>query len=161
MINAAIDDVGFWRRVVTPQEVAAIYDKGSSGSDLTTASVGIVVPPSIVVQPQGQLVSAGASVTLTVAASGTPLNFQWQKNSANVVGQTGSNLTFSAVQSSDTGDYRVTITQSYRLYHALRDNGVTTQFIAYPLSGHSPSDPVHIRDVDRRWVEWLAKYIGS
>ena len=62
---------------------------------------------------------------------------------------------------SDTGDYRVTITQSYRLYHALRDNGVPTQFIAYPVSGHSPTDPVHTRDVDRRWVEWLAKYIGS
>jgi dipeptidyl aminopeptidase/acylaminoacyl peptidase len=62
---------------------------------------------------------------------------------------------------SDTGDYRVTITQSYRLYHALRDNGIATQFIAYPVSGHSPTDPVHTRDVDRRWVEWLTKYIGS
>jgi len=39
------------------------------------------------------------------------------------------------------------------------DNGVTTQFIAYPLSGHSPTDPVHIRDVDRRWVDWLTKYL--
>ncbi|HTM49027.1 MAG TPA: S9 family peptidase [Bryobacteraceae bacterium] len=56
---------------------------------------------------------------------------------------------------SNTGDYRVTITQSYRLYHALRDNGVDTQFIAYPLGGHSPTDPVHLRDVDRRWVDWL------
>jgi dipeptidyl aminopeptidase/acylaminoacyl peptidase len=62
---------------------------------------------------------------------------------------------------SNTGDYRVTITQSYRLYHSLRDNGVQTQFIAYPLSGHSPADPVHIRDVDRRWVEWLAKHLGA
>jgi len=62
---------------------------------------------------------------------------------------------------SNTGDYRVTITQSYRLYHALRDNNVTTQFIAYPLGGHSPTDPVHIRDVDRRWVEWLTKYLGD
>lgn len=60
---------------------------------------------------------------------------------------------------SNTGDYRVTITQSYRLYHALRDNGVTTQFIAYPLPGHSPSDPVHSRDVDRRWIAWLARYL--
>ena len=60
---------------------------------------------------------------------------------------------------SNTGDYRVTITQSYRLYHALRDNGVTTQFIAYPLPGHSPTDPVHSRDVDRRWIAWLARYL--
>ncbi len=58
-----------------------------------------------------------------------------------------------------TGDYRVTVTQSYKLYHVLRDNGIPTQFIAYPLSGHSPSDPVHSRDVDRRWIEWLTRYL--
>ena len=60
---------------------------------------------------------------------------------------------------SDTGDYRVPITQSFQLYHALRDNRVETQFIAYPVGGHSPADPVHIRDVDRRWIAWLAKYL--
>lgn len=62
---------------------------------------------------------------------------------------------------SNTGDYRVPITQSYELYHALRDRGVPTQFIAYPLGGHSPSDPVHARDVDRRWIAWLQKYLGD
>jgi len=62
---------------------------------------------------------------------------------------------------SDTGDYRVPITQSYELYHALRDRGITTQFIAYPVPGHSPADPVHARDVDRRWIAWLEKYFGS
>jgi dipeptidyl aminopeptidase/acylaminoacyl peptidase len=60
---------------------------------------------------------------------------------------------------SDTGDFRVPITQSYQLYHALNDNGVPTQFIAYPVSGHSPSDPIHSRDVDRRWIAWLGKYL--
>jgi dipeptidyl aminopeptidase/acylaminoacyl peptidase len=60
---------------------------------------------------------------------------------------------------SDTGDFRVPITQSYQLYHALTDNGVPTQFIAYPVNGHSPSDPVHSRDVDRRWIAWLGKYL--
>ena len=62
---------------------------------------------------------------------------------------------------SDTGDYRVPITQSFQLYHVLMDNGVATQFIAYPVSGHSPSDPVHSRDIDRRWIAWLTKYLGS
>jgi dipeptidyl aminopeptidase/acylaminoacyl peptidase len=61
---------------------------------------------------------------------------------------------------SDTGDYRVPITQSFQLYHALRDNHVTTQFIAYPVGGHSPTDPVHSRDVDRRWIDWLEKYLA-
>jgi dipeptidyl aminopeptidase/acylaminoacyl peptidase len=60
-----------------------------------------------------------------------------------------------------TGDYRVPITQSYKLYHAIRDNGVETKFVAYPLSGHSPTDPVHQRDVDRRWIEWLKTHLGD
>jgi dipeptidyl aminopeptidase/acylaminoacyl peptidase len=62
---------------------------------------------------------------------------------------------------SDTGDYRVPITQSYKLYHVLKDNGVTTQFFAYPTAGHSPSDPVRQRDVDRRWIGWLEKYLNE
>jgi len=60
---------------------------------------------------------------------------------------------------SDTGDYRVPITQSFQLYHELKDHGVKTQFIAYPVSGHSPTDPVHSRDIDRRWIAWLEKYL--
>ena len=59
---------------------------------------------------------------------------------------------------SDTGDYRVPITQSYKLYHALKDNGVTTKFIAYPIPGHNANDPVRARDVQRRWVAWLQQY---
>ena len=60
-----------------------------------------------------------------------------------------------------TGDFRVPITQSYRFYHALRDNGVPTKFIGYPVYGHSPSDPVHQRDVMRRYVEWLKMYLDT
>ena len=57
-----------------------------------------------------------------------------------------------------TGDERVTVSQSYKLYHALTDNGVETTFVAYPVSGHFPPDPVHRRDVRRRWVEWIAEH---
>jgi dipeptidyl aminopeptidase/acylaminoacyl peptidase len=59
----------------------------------------------------------------------------------------------------DTGDYRVTITQGYELYHALKDRGVRTEFYAYPIGGHSPADPVRIRDVYRRWIEWLDLFL--
>jgi len=61
---------------------------------------------------------------------------------------------------STTGDPRVTVTQSYKLYHALKDNGTEVQFIAYPVGGHFPPDPIHQRDVRRRWVEWIAKHFG-
>ena len=60
---------------------------------------------------------------------------------------------------SDTGDYRVPITQSYEMFHALKDNGVPVKFIAYPVGGHSPEDPVHQGDIDRRYVEWFSKYL--
>ncbi len=59
----------------------------------------------------------------------------------------------------DTGDYRVTITQGYELYHALKDRGIRTEFYAYPIGGHSPADPVRMRDVYRRWIEWLDQFL--
>jgi dipeptidyl aminopeptidase/acylaminoacyl peptidase len=61
----------------------------------------------------------------------------------------------------DVRDQRVTITQSYKLFHALRDNGVPVQFIAYPIAGHSPTDPVRSRDVHRRWIEWFERHFGN
>lgn len=62
---------------------------------------------------------------------------------------------------STTGDERVTVSQSYKLYHALRDNGVEVRFIAYPVSGHFPPDPVHQRDVYRRWLQWIADHFAG
>jgi len=55
----------------------------------------------------------------------------------------------------NTGDLRVPITESYKLFHALRDGDVPVEFIAYPLPGHFPGDPVHRRDVYRRWADWM------
>ncbi|HEY3138427.1 MAG TPA: S9 family peptidase [Blastocatellia bacterium] len=58
----------------------------------------------------------------------------------------------------NTQDFRVTPTQSFKLYHALKDNGVPTKFIAYPIYGHNAGDPVRQRDVQRRWMEWIEQY---
>lgn len=62
---------------------------------------------------------------------------------------------------SNTGDERVTISQSYKLYHALKDNRVEVKFIAYPIPGHFPADPVHRRDIRRRWVKWIADHFET
>lgn len=56
---------------------------------------------------------------------------------------------------STTGDERVPVSHSYKLFHALRDNGAEVEFVAYPVGGHFPSDPVHQRDVHRRWIDWI------
>ena len=60
---------------------------------------------------------------------------------------------------SDTGDARVPVTQSYQLYHAMKHNGVTVKFVAYPVPGHFPGDPVRSRDVFSRWLGWLDQYL--
>lgn len=59
----------------------------------------------------------------------------------------------------DVGDARVTITQAYAFYHALKDNGVPVRFFAYPTPGHFPGDPVRQIDVFRRWKGWLVEHL--
>jgi dipeptidyl aminopeptidase/acylaminoacyl peptidase len=60
---------------------------------------------------------------------------------------------------STTGDFRVPPTQSYKLYHVLKESGVPVAMIVYPVGGHHPGDPYRSRDVYRRWVEWIDKYL--
>jgi dipeptidyl aminopeptidase/acylaminoacyl peptidase len=59
----------------------------------------------------------------------------------------------------DTGDARVPITQSYQLFHALKDIGTPVKFFAYPVPGHFPGDPVRVMDVYKRWVDWMDQYL--
>jgi dipeptidyl aminopeptidase/acylaminoacyl peptidase len=76
----------------------------------------------------------------------SPISYAWQ-------------ITTPTLILSDTGDARVPISQSYLMYHALKDHGVTVQFVAYPVPGHFPGDPVRSIDVFRRWIEWVDKYL--
>jgi dipeptidyl aminopeptidase/acylaminoacyl peptidase len=59
----------------------------------------------------------------------------------------------------DIGDNNVPITNSFKLYHALKDNGTSVKFIAYPVAGHFPSDPVRSEDVVKNWLGWLEQYL--
>ncbi len=59
----------------------------------------------------------------------------------------------------DAGDPNVPIVNSYQMFHALRDNGVTTEFYVYPANTHFPHDIVRTTDIYRRWVDWMVKYL--
>ncbi|MGA8439837.1 MAG: prolyl oligopeptidase family serine peptidase [Candidatus Sulfotelmatobacter sp.] len=60
----------------------------------------------------------------------------------------------------DTGDPTVPIPDLYAMYHALKDNGVTVKFIAFPVAGHYPEGaPVHLSDIDRVWLDWFDQYL--
>lgn len=59
----------------------------------------------------------------------------------------------------DAGDANVPIVNSYEMFHALRDNGVHTEFYVYPADTHFPRDIVRTTDVYRRWIDWMVKYL--
>ena len=59
---------------------------------------------------------------------------------------------------SDTRDQRVPVSQSFVLYHALKERGVPVQFTAFPRYGHFPTDPVGQESVFRAWTGWVDRW---
>jgi dipeptidyl aminopeptidase/acylaminoacyl peptidase len=57
------------------------------------------------------------------------------------------------------GDPRVPVTQSYKLYHTLVDNGTVTKFMGWPIPAHNATDPVTQMEQHRLWVNWLNAYL--
>ena len=59
----------------------------------------------------------------------------------------------------NTGDPRVPITQSYKLYHTLIDNGTVTKFWAWPIPAHNASDPISQMEQQKMWLNWMNQYL--
>jgi dipeptidyl aminopeptidase/acylaminoacyl peptidase len=58
---------------------------------------------------------------------------------------------------SNTGDERVPISQSYTYFRVLQDNGTESKFIAFPITGHIPTDPIRIKEMNRYiWIGWIS-----
>ena len=76
----------------------------------SSATLTVLVPPSIVTPPASLAVVAGNSATFTVAASGTaPLAYQWLKNGAVISGATTATLALNNVSATDAANYSVTV----------------------------------------------------
>ncbi|HUJ44066.1 MAG TPA: immunoglobulin domain-containing protein [Opitutaceae bacterium] len=90
----------------------------NSAGSITSAGATLVVTtavsaPVITMQPVSQTVTAGTSVTFTVAASGSPTpTFQWRKNGTSIGGATNASYTIASVASTDAGTYTVVATNS-------------------------------------------------
>ena len=69
------------------------------------------------------------------------------------------NITTPTLILSNAADVRVPVTQSYAMYHALKDNHVPVKFIVWPHSGHEPAGPVSWEDRYQLWLDWLDKYM--
>lgn len=59
----------------------------------------------------------------------------------------------------DVRDPRVSITNSFEFFHALRDRGQSVKFIAFPVVGHFPPDPVHQIQVYKDWSGWMVDHL--
>jgi hypothetical protein len=103
--NVRSNDAGTYSVLITN------YQGGMLSSN---ASLTVVVPPRILLQPNHQLAQPGCSAIFTVAAKGTPpLSYQWWKDGAPLIGQTNASLSLNDVQTNDLGNYSITITNVY------------------------------------------------
>lgn len=107
-LNAAVDDIGIWRRALTVDEVGYL-------------AAGKVVPPpapeveplAIVTQPQGGSVLEGSPILLRVLVEGgsAPISYQWRRNGVAIAEATASQLT--VVGGADTaGTYTVLVSDA-------------------------------------------------
>ena len=77
------------------------------------ATLTVVLPPVLTVQPQSRTNVAGTVAAFSASATGTaPLSYQWLFNGTGIQAATGTNLTLNNVQPANAGDYRVVITNA-------------------------------------------------
>ena len=88
--------------------LAALSSCGGGGSNSSNNGGGggsTSTAPSITAQPQAVTVTAGASATFSVTATGTsPLNYQWQMNGANISGATSSSYNIASTTTAQSGE---------------------------------------------------------
>jgi len=102
--NAQVSQAGSYSVVVT--NVA-----GSVTSSVATLTV--LVPPSITLQPSNQTAVVGANVNFQGSANGTtPLSYQWYFKGTALAGATGTTLVLNSVQTNQAGNYSFAVTNA-------------------------------------------------
>lgn len=76
------------------------------------ATLVVITPPMITQHPSAQSVVAGASTSFSVTASGLFLSYQWQKDGADLPGETDATLLRTDVTTRLIGQYRCVVSNS-------------------------------------------------
>jgi hypothetical protein len=94
--------------------VVVTDSNGSTTSSAATLTVNAgVAAPVITTQPASQTVTAGASTTFTVVATGTgPLTYQWRRNASNIGGATSATYNFNAILSDSGAVFSVVVSNA-------------------------------------------------
>jgi formylglycine-generating enzyme required for sulfatase activity len=79
----------------------------------TTAGSGGTALPTIVSIPTTRAISAGATESLIVSASGEDLSIQWKKNGVNMAGATSPALNLNNVTQAEAGQYLAVVTNEH------------------------------------------------
>lgn len=103
---------------------------GSANSAAATLTVQYA--PVITLQPQGQNLTVGQSVTLAAAASGVPApTYLWKFNGANIPGATSNAYTLGSFQPANAGSYAVVASNS--LGSVTSSNAVLAAAVCVPV----------------------------
>jgi pectin methylesterase-like acyl-CoA thioesterase len=99
-----------WFGFRVPNGFASDVNFTEWSADYTPAAPVITAQP----QPSNLTVQVGSNVTMSVAASGSGLSYQWMKNGAPVANESATQptLTLSNVQVSDTGSYTAVVSNA-------------------------------------------------
>ncbi|MEA3188356.1 MAG: hypothetical protein QOD99_2186 [Chthoniobacter sp.] len=107
VINAQLSDAGLYRLVAT-------NDQGSASSSAATLTVNEKPFITGTGQPAGATLNPGQNYTLSVSGGGTPApTYQWYRNGAAIAGATSASLALTNVSGAHTGNYTVTLTNSF------------------------------------------------
>ena len=94
-----MDEMSLYNTALSANQIQAIYNAGSAGKCEPAA-------PSITLEPVGQSVRPGCTVTFTSGASGSgALNYQWRLNGSNLAAQNSTSLTLVNIQATNFGNY--------------------------------------------------------
>src|SRR5205085_4475086 len=87
--------------------------QGACNTVTNSASLTVIVPPSITQQPVGITRTNGGSASFTVAASGSaPLSYQWRVGGANISGANSSTFSIASVSLGQAGSYDVIVSNA-------------------------------------------------
>jgi len=118
------------------------------------ATLTVVLPPVIAVQPQNQASGPNGGVAFTVGAAGTqPLAYQWYQNGWPLPGANASTLALSDIQPTNAGAYTVIITnlagrvtsQEAQLAYLTHCASVS---VSQPAYGPGVTVPLNVRTFD-------------
>ena len=138
--NGVIDEVAYFSRALSSNEVAAIYAAGSGGMCYTNAPA-----PVFAVQPTSQTNLVLGSATFTAAAMGVPRpQYQWLFNGALLANATIATLVLNNLSTNQTGDYALVASNVF---------GSTTSSVAH-LSVTLPLFLTGVEGFESGWDGW-------